>query len=284
MPMQAISRGCRALVFALLCAAGLTLACASQDDLLLGAGTTVQDGGLLDVLVERFEAESSLRVRPIAAGTGQLLEMARRGDLDVLLTHDPASEEELLTEGAVINRQLVMHNDFIFVGPADDPAGVGRANDAPAALAAILAAEAPFISRGDDSGTHKLERRIWDQLDFDPNGRSWYEETGQGMGATLQVANQRRAYTIADRGTFFSQRDHLDLALLFEGDPQLVNIYHVMQVNPERHGGVNDEGAASFVAFMVSDATQELIGAFGLDDFGEPLFTPDAAKNEGAPP
>ncbi|MGB2694703.1 MAG: substrate-binding domain-containing protein [Dehalococcoidia bacterium] len=250
-----------------------------KDEIILACGTTIQDSGLLDVLEPMFEKESGYTLKSICVGTGQALEMGSRGDADVLWTHDPKAEEAFVAAGDGVNRRLVMHNDFIIVGPQDDPAGIGEATDAVGALEAIAASGTPFISRGDDSGTHKLEMRLWQEAGIDPVGQDWYEETGQGMGATLQVANQRDAYTISDRGTYLSQRDRLDLTVDFEGDPALINIYHVMQVNPDRHD-VNAEGAAAFVEFLTSASVQKTIGEFGVPAFGEPLFTPDAGKSE----
>ena len=271
-------RVCLAACAALLLA--LATACASSDEVIVGVGTTVQDSGLLDVLVDEFEEQTDYKVKAVPAGTGQLLEMGRRGDADVLLTHDPAAEEAFFADGFGINRQLVMHNDFVVLGPVDDPVGIARAENATTALHGIRKSELPFISRGDDSGTHKLELRLWEGLDFDPTSESWYEETGQGMGATLQVANQRNAYTISDRGTYLATRDSIDLVILFEGDPRLLNVYHVMQVNPEKHPAVREDAAAAFVDFMLSDSTQQLIANFGVEEFGQPLFIPDAGKTE----
>jgi tungstate transport system substrate-binding protein len=180
----------------------------------------------------------------------------------------------------VVNRQLVMHNDFVIVGPADDPAGIKGMESATEALTTIADQEAPFISRGDDSGTDKLEKSLWQKAGLSPAGQGWYEESGQGMGATLQITNQRGAYTISDRGTYLAQSPNLELEVLVEGDPVLLNVYHVMQVNPERFGRVNAEGGKAFVDFMVSADTQKMIGDFGVDKFGQPLFIPDAGKSE----
>lgn len=259
----------------------LAVACGSGgQELILATTTSTQDSGLLDELVPLFEKDNDYNVKVIAVGTGQALEMGSRGDADVLLVHAPSAELELVDSGAAVNRQLVMHNDFIILGPADDPAGVADAGDALEALQAIAGAEAPFISRGDDSGTNKLELALWEDMGQDPGGQGWYEESGQGMGATLQIANQRAAYTISDRGTYLALSDDLDLEVLSEGDARLLNVYHVMQVNPDMFDKVNGEGGQAFVDFMVSDATQEVIRTFRVDEFGEPLFIPDAGKAE----
>ncbi len=273
----------RRLVALLLFAAALALlgaACRSGNVVILATTTSTFDSGLLDTLVPAFEEEPDYNVKVIAVGTGQALEMGRRGDADVLLVHAPTAEEEFIAEGYGVNRQLVMHNDFILVGPADDPAGVGGTSDALSALQAIAKIGAPFISRGDDSGTHKLELSLWEALGSDPSGESWYAEAGQGMAATLQVANQRDAYTISDRATYLVQTNNLDVTLLYEGDPRLLNIYHVMQVDPERFGAVNADGAEAFVDFLVSERAQALIRDFGIDRFDQPLFVPDAGKTE----
>ncbi len=255
-------------------------ACGSGSAVILATTTSTQDSGLLDVLVPAFEESAGFHVKIIAVGTGQALEMGRRGDADVLFVHAPTAEMEFVVEGFGTNRQLVMHNDFVVVGPEGDPAGVGAAPDAVAALRAIADAEAGFISRGDDSGTHKLERSLWEELAFDPSGAAWYAESGQGMGATLQIANQRDAYTITDRATYLALREHLDLVVLGEGDPRLLNVYHVMQVSPARFDSLNAMGAAAFVDFLISDEAQEIIREFGVDEFGQPLFVPDAGKSE----
>lgn len=255
-------------------------ACGSGDVVILATTTSTQDSGLLDVLVPAFEDASRYHVKVIAVGSGQALQMGSRGDADVLLAHAPSAEEEFMADGDGVNRRLVMHNDFIVVGPEDDPAAVQDAPDALAALQAIARADAPFISRGDDSGTHKLELSLWDKLGLDPTGESWYTESGQGMGATLTITNQRRAYTISDRATYLAQQANLDLVLLFEGDPQLLNIYHVIQVNPEKFDNLNAEGAAAFADFLVSKKGQSIIRDFGVEEYGQPLFVPNAGKSE----
>ena len=268
-------------IFTVVAASLAGAACGSDsEEIILATTTSTQDSGLLDVLKPVFEKNTDYHLKIIAVGSGQALEMGSRGDADALLTHAPSSEEELVADGSVINRQLVMHNDFIIVGPDDDPASIAGAPTALDALKAIYDSGAPFISRGDDSGTHKLELKLWNNLGQNPAGQSWYEETGQGMGATLQIANQRNAYAISDRATFLAQQENLDLQILSEGDPVLLNIYHVMQVNPDQFDRVQGEGGQAFVEFMISDATQQLIGEFGVEEFGQQLFVPDAGKAE----
>jgi len=249
-------------------------------DVILATTTSTQDTGLLDVLVPIFEEQTHYNLKVIAVGSGQALAMGERGDADALLVHAPSSELPLVESGVAINRQLVMHNDFIIVGPTNDPAGIKGMTSAADALAAIYNKGATFVSRGDDSGTHKAEKAIWKKAGLDPESQSWYEQTGQGMAATLQVANQKDAYTLADRGTYLSQQKNLELVVLVEGDPALFNVYHVMQVNPEKFDMVNGPGGAAFVDFMISDATQAIINDFGVDKYGQPLFIPDAGKDE----
>jgi tungstate transport system substrate-binding protein len=248
-------------------------------DIILATTTSTQDTGLLDELVPIFEDESGYNVKVIAVGTGQALAMGERGDADVMLVHAPTSELPLVESGAAINRQLVMHNDFIIVGPEDDPAGI-KGMTAADGLGAIYYTGATFVSRGDDSGTHKAELVLWKDAGLDPAGQPWYEQSGQGMGATLTIADQTGAYTLSDRGTYLSQKENLQLVILVEGDPVLFNVYHVMQVNPDKFDLVNGPGGAAFVDFMVSDATQAIIKDFGVDKYGQPLFIPDAGKDE----
>jgi tungstate transport system substrate-binding protein len=255
-------------------------ACGGGKEIILATTTSTQDTGLLDVLVPKFKEESGYNVKVIAVGSGEALAMADRGDADAVLAHAPSSEQELVDKGSVINRQLVMHNDFVIVGPANDPAGIRGMTSATEALTTIADQKAPFISRGDDSGTDKLEKSLWKKVGLSPAGQGWYEESGQGMGATLQIANQRSAYTISDRGTYLAQSSNLDLEVLVEGDPVLLNIYHVMQVNPEQFNRVNGKGGQAFVEFMVSKETQDIISNFGVEKYGRPLFIADAGKSE----
>jgi len=259
-----------------------------NQELILSTTTSTQDSGLLDVLIPMFEEKTGYKVKPIAVGTGQALAMGEKGDADVMLVHAPASEMELVEKGAAINRQLVMHNDFIIVGPKDDPAGVKNTMDSVEAFKAIADKEAAFISRGDDSGTNKAELAIWKKAGIEKPEGKWYQSTGQGMGDTLNVASEKAAYTLTDRATYLAKKDNLQLEILKEGDASLLNIYHVMQTNPEyikknnpnAARMINEEGAKAFVDFMVDPETQKVIGEFGKDKFGQPLFFPDAGKDE----
>ncbi len=258
---------------------GAAAGCGGGSTVILATTTSTQDSGLLDVLVPMFEKRTGYRLKVIAVGSGQALAMGRRGDADVVLAHSPEDEEKFVAEGHGIDRRLVMHNDFIIVGPPDDPAGVAGLRPVEA-LRRIAATGSLFISRGDDSGTHKLELRLWQQAGIDPSGQGWYQQSGQGMGATLTIAAQKRGYTLTDRATYLALRRTFDLAVLVEGDRQLYNVYHVMMVNPSLHPKVNAKGARAFVEFLVSPEAQEVIARFGIDRYGQPLFFADAGRDE----
>ncbi|OLS35293.1 substrate-binding domain-containing protein [Bacillus sp. MRMR6] len=240
-------------------------------DLILATTTSTQDSGLLDVLLPLFEEENNVKVKTIAVGTGQALEMGKKGEADILLVHAPKSEEELVNSGDVINRKRVMYNDFILVGPSDHPAEVSD-GDIKAAFQKILEGKANFVTRGDDSGTHKKELGIWASINVQPVGDS-YISTGQGMGASLQVANEKNAYILTDRATWLAQEKNVtNLKIVVEGAEDLMNIYHVMQVNPEKHDMVNHTDAEKFIEFMINNKTQAAIEDFGKDDYGQSLF------------
>jgi tungstate transport system substrate-binding protein len=251
----------------------------ANPNIILATTTSTQDSGLLDVLVPLFEQQTGYIVKTVAVGTGEALKMGEDGNADVLLVHSPSSEQTFMEGGSGKDRFLVMHNDFIIVGPASDPAAI-QGKTATEALATIAAAGAPFVSRGDDSGTNKKELDLWKKTNLDPAGQSWYSETGQGMGATLTIASEKEAYTLTDRATFLANRANLRLETLVEGDPALLNIYHVITVNPDKWPKVNYPGALAFANFLVSDATQKVIGEFGVDQYGQQLFVPDAGKHE----
>ena len=239
--------------------------------LLLATTTSTRDSGLLDELLPSFERSSGCSVKTLALGSGEAMELGARGDADVLLVHSPEAEREFIDEGHGAGRKAVMHNDFVLVGPADDPAGAAEAEDAPSALARIARAEADFASRGDDSGTHAKELSVWEMAGVQPGG-SWYVETGQGMGETLAIAGQKRAYTLSDRGTFLAT-ENLDGELLFEGGEALLNPYHVVVVRGER---VNRACARELSRWITGSRAQGAIERFGVAEFGEPLFFPDA--------
>ncbi|WP_423055328.1 substrate-binding domain-containing protein [Zhaonella formicivorans] len=248
-------------------------------EIILATTTSTVDSGLLDVLNPVFEEKTGYVVKTIPTGTGKALAMGERGDADVLLVHAPEAEKKLLEEGVVTNYRLVMHNDFVIVGPENDPAGISHAQTAMEAMQKIAASQSLFISRGDDSGTHKKELSLWQKANVKNEG-GWYQESGTGMGETLAIANDKQGYTLSDRGTYLALKKNLKLKILFEGEKSLLNIYHVMQVNQEKFPKVNAEGARVYVEFMISPETQEMIKNFGVDKYGEPLFFPDAGKKD----
>ncbi|GAB4421034.1 MAG: substrate-binding domain-containing protein [Anaerolineales bacterium] len=250
--------------------------------LILATTTSTQDSGLLDVLVPMFQEQTGYTVQTIAVGTGAALKMAEEGNADVLLVHAPDAEKELMQAGFGKDRMLVMHNDFVIVGPVADPAKIKGTGLAADAFGMIARAEAAFISRGDDSGTNKKELSIWSSTAYTPNADkpAWYVESGQGMGATLTIASEKEAYTLTDRATYLANQENLELEILVEGDAALLNVYHVMTVNPEKWPDVNYEGALAFANFMTDPNTQAIIGKFDVEEFGQPLFFPDADKTD----
>ena len=249
----------------------------ARRDLVLATTTSTQDSGLLDVLVPVFEEASGYHVKTVAVGSGQALALAGRGEADVVLSHAPELEEKAALERAIVNRRLVMHNDFLLVGPPDDPAKVAGLKDAAEAWRRIAAARARFVSRGDDSGTHLLERKLWTAAGIEPAGAS-YVEAGQGMGATLTIASEKAAYTLTDRATYLAFKARIRLVPFVQGDVRLLNPYHVLEVNPTKFPRVNHGGARAFADFLVSPAAQDRIGSFGVAQYGERLFVPDAGK------
>jgi tungstate transport system substrate-binding protein len=250
-------------------------------EITLATTTSTQDTGLLDSLLPMFQRETGIAVKPIAVGTGAALEMARRGDADAVLVHAPEAEREYVESGDLIDGRLIMYNDFLLIGPADDPAHVRGTRDAVVAMKAI-AAQGSFVSRGDGSGTEKKELALWKEAGVSPNSLRRREETGQGMGATLLIADSRKTYTLTDRGTYLAFQDRLTLVPLVEGDPRLRNIYHAYAVNPGKHPTVHRSEAARFVRFLTEPRTQEWIGQFGRARFGQPLFVPDAQNTSSA--
>lgn len=255
--------------------AAASVATQPKPSIILATTTSTQDSGLLDALVPRFEAERGIEVKVIAVGSGAALRMARSGDADVVLAHSPRAERTYVNAGDLIEGRQVMYNDFVIVGSPDDPAGVRGQRTIADAMRAI-AARGTFISRGDESGTHDQELVLWGDAGVDPRELPRREETGQGMGATLNIAEQRRAYTLTDRGTYLAQRRRLMLAIVFEGDPALRNIYHVYAVSPARHPKAKVAEARQFIDFLVSAEIQQAIGAFKREQFGQSLFIPDA--------
>jgi tungstate transport system substrate-binding protein len=253
----------------------------ANPNLILATTTSTQDSGLLDVLVPMFEKQTGYTVQTVAVGSGEAIKMGQEGNADVLLVHSPAAEATFMTDGWGKDRELVMHNDFIVVGPPDDPAKIKDLGPADA-FKAIAAAGATFAARADKSGTSTKELGIWKKAGLDPATEkpAWYLETGQGMGATLTIASEKGAYTLTDRATYLANKDKLDLDILVEGNNALLNVYHVMTIDPTKWPKVNYGGAIAFSKFMTDPATQAVIGKFGLEEFGQPLFYPDADKTD----
>jgi tungstate transport system substrate-binding protein len=256
-------------------AAPSTSTSAAQSDLILASTTSTQDSGLFDVLIPAFnEVYPQYTVKVVAVGSGEALKLGETGDADVLLVHSPASEKTFMDNGFGVDRKAVMYNDFIIVGPAGDAAKIKGMTDAAAAFTAIANSKAAFFTRGDDSGTHAKEKTIWKAADLTPSG-DWYQTTGQGMGETLTITDQKSGYTLSDRATYLSKKSALQLEILVEGDKALFNQYHVITVKAAKNG----QGGNDFMNWIVSaDAQQNIIGPFGKDTFGQSLFIPNAGQ------
>jgi tungstate transport system substrate-binding protein len=254
-----------------------TAAPEGAQNLILATTTSTQDSGLLDYILPDFEAAYNVTVDVIAVGTGQAIELGEKGDADVLLVHARSKEDAFMDAGHGSRREDVMYNDFIIVGPADDPAGIRGGTDAAGAFKTIAEAAAPFVSRGDESGTHTKEKAIWAAAEIEPAG-DWYISAGQGMGAVLTMADEQQAYTLSDRATYLALTlEGIELEILVEGDPILFNPYGVIAVNPDKGEHIKADLANTFIDWLISLPTQEKIGQFGVDEFGAPLFTPDSA-------
>ncbi|MHB9078599.1 MAG: ABC transporter substrate-binding protein [Pirellulaceae bacterium] len=253
--------------------AGCSTSTDANPSLTLATTTSTQDSGLLDVLVPLFAKETGIEVKVVAVGSGQALEIGRRGDADVLLTHAPEAEKQFMSDGDGESRREVMYNDFVLVGPKEDPAHVQGQTSIVDALRQIAAAKATFVSRGDESGTHMKEKAIWKQATVTPQG-DWYLSAGTGMAATLRLASEKHGYVLADRGTFLSQQEQLELVILGEGDALLRNVYAVIVINPAKHNHLHHSEAQRFADFLSAAGTQELIGKFGADKCGQALFVP----------
>jgi tungstate transport system substrate-binding protein len=267
-------------IVTLLLISGMTPVQAQQKTVILATTTSTQDSGLLDVLLPVFEKKTGYFVKTIAVGSGQAMAMGQKGEADVLLVHSPAAEKKFVAEGFGINRRLIMHNDYIIVGPSEDPAKIRGMKSSQESFRKIASAKTLFVSRGDNSGTHSKEREIWKAAGISAEGEKWYQQTGLGMGQTLNVAAEKKGYTLADRGTYLALKKNLGLDILVEGDAVLLNIYHVIEVNPAKWPKVNVPGGKAFADFMVSNETQGIIKTFGVDKFGSPLFFPDVGKKE----
>ena len=246
----------------------------------LATTTSTRDAGLLDSLLPVFEGQTHYTVKVIAVGSGQALAMGRRGDADVVLSHAPEAERALVDSGYFVRRRIVMHNEFLIVGPAADPAGLRGLSDPAAAFRKIAERRGMFVSRGDQSGTHQREQLLWKRAGFaDPPRSDWYLESGQGMGATLQLADEKHGYTLTDRATYLTWRDKLQLFPMVEGDSLLYNVYHVLELNPKNASRINVAGGKALADFLLAPETQRLIGEYGKGRFGQSLFVPDAGKD-----
>ena len=243
--------------------------------LTLATTTSTQDSGLLDVILPDFEAKTGYQVEVIAVGSGAAMSMGESGDADVLLVHSRAAEDEFIAAGHGVDRHDVMYNDFLIIGPAADPAGIKGGNDAVAAITQISESEAIFLSRGDESGTHKKELSIWRAAGIEPSG-DWYNSVGKGMGDTYRMADEMQGYTLIDRATYLANKGNYSLEPMVEGDELLFNPYGVIAVSPEKYPNINYEGATAFIQWIISDETQALIAEFGKDQYGQSLFIPDA--------
>ena len=252
-------------------------ALAASKTVVLATTTSTQDSGLLDVLVPMFEKENGLKVKTISVGSGQAMKMGEKGEADVLLVHSPDAEKKFMDEGFGVSRRLVMHNDFVIVGPAADPAKI-RGAGAIEAMKRIAQSGAVFASRGDNSGTHAKEKGLWKGSAINPDGQKWYQQTGLGMGQTLNIAAEKKGYALTDRATYLSLKKGLGLEVLVEGDGKLLNVYHVIELNAVKWPKVNAQGGKAFADFMVTKRIQEMIGRFGVEKYGAPLFFPDAGK------
>jgi tungstate transport system substrate-binding protein len=259
----------------------------TNPEIIMASTTSTRDSGLMDVLIPIFEQQTGYTVKPIYVGSGAAMAMGQQGNADVLLVHSPTAEAKFMDDGYGVNRQLVMHNDFVIVGPPSDPAGIRGMTSAVDALTKIADAKIDFYSRGDNSGTDALEKSLWEKIgievqDNSTDNPSWYIEggTGTGMLDLLRIASEKEGYTITDRATYLANHDVLSLDILVQGDPVLLNIYHVIDVNPEKFTNVNAQGAQAFSDFMTSPATQAIISEYGTDKYGQPLFFADAGKSE----
>ena len=272
------------LFFVLLVASSILISCGSvastNKELLLVSTTSTQDSGLLDVLLPAFTTKTGYTVQLVAVGSGQALKLGERGNADVILLHSPAAEKEFMANGFGVDRRLVMHNDFVIVGPPSDPASLHTQPTLDAVFKKIYSSASIFVSRGDQSGTNVKELALWKQAGLDPHGQPWYLETGQGQGVTLSVASEKSAYAITDRATYLAYQANINLKILVEGDPALLNVYHVITVNPAKWPKINLAGAKAFADYITSPDGQKLIAEFGVQKYGQQLFFPDADKTD----
>jgi len=252
----------------------------ANPNLIMATTTSTQDSGLLDVLIPAFEAQSGFKIQTVVVGSGAALKLGQEGNADVLLVHSPTAEKTFMDNGFGTDRRLVMHNYFIIVGPAADPAGIKTAVSTKEAFQKIADSGAQFISRADASGTNVMELALWNLANISPTGQTWYIETGQGMGATLTVASEKAAYTLTDRASFLANQANLQLNMLYENDSALLNVYHVIIVNHDKWPSTNLDGAVAFADFITSSTGQAVIASYGLEKYGQALFIPDAGKTD----
>jgi tungstate transport system substrate-binding protein len=246
--------------------------CAARNkELIIGSTTSIVDSGLMDVLAEDFSDRYGYTVKPISVGSGEALEMGSRGDCDLVIVHSKQSELKFVEDGFGINRTEFMYNQFVLVGPADDPASVGQLGSMEDCFKKIAETGSLFVSRGDDSGTHKKELAIWESINIKPEGE-WYIETGQGMADTLIIAGEKKAYVLTDMGTYLTLKDKIELSVLRQGDEILKNVYSAIAINPKKFKSVNFEAADKFIKYLVSDETREIINNFGKEEYSEQLF------------
>lgn len=263
--------------FVFICNAFFSVCVADAAILRVATTTSTENSGLLSVLHPVFEKNNGVRLNVIAVGTGKALQLGANGDVDVVLVHAPAAEVAFMNAGFGIHREAVMHNDFVIVGPASDPLELHQLSTPNEVMKKIASGQGVFISRGDDSGTHKKENSLWQQVGINPKGH-WYLSVGQGMGAVLRMANESGAYTLTDRGTYLAYQGKVALEIVFQGDPKLNNPYHVMAINPKRHPHVKFDLAQQYIAFLISEESQKIINNFKRK--GQVLFYGDRSKGQ----
>jgi len=265
-----------ALIVVAACGCGSGTSSAGRSPVVLATTTSTEDSGILNEFVKRFEAENPhYKIKPVAVGSGAALFMGMNGDADLMLTHEPKAEKDFIARGDASSSWKLMHNDFIIVGPASDTAHIKGMKDGAAAMKAISATGSNFLSRGDASGTNAMEMTLWNRAGISPSGQPWYKESGQGMGETLRIADEKDYYTITDRATYIVMSPYLKLKKMVDGDPTMRNQYTVTIVNPEKFPQVNNKGAVAFSNFLKEPATRKFIEAFGLSRYNQHLFYPD---------
>jgi tungstate transport system substrate-binding protein len=265
------------VIFLLLSTFLFLSSCRKEKELIMSSTTSTQDSGLFDALLPVFQKKTGYTVKVIAVGTGEAIELGKRGEADLIFVHSRKAEDEFVADGWGLNRKDVMYNDFVVAGPQSDPADISGSSSAADAFQRIAAQQSAFVSRGDDSGTHKKEMALWASSGLEPEG-DFFIETGQGMGESLRIADEKQAYILTDRGTWLAQKDTFSITVLFEKDADLFNPYGIIAVNPAKHPDleIDYDGAMLFIEWIVSEEAQEIIRTFGVEEYGQPLFYPDA--------